>query len=130
MRHSIVSIGVETAHGLFAFPSRKTETTIRNLEFYKHENYPELEAKTDPDMFKQRSYEIACIDQLEVLVQLNPEMSFCDIYSELIRELENSYESVEIPVEVHEIVSVFMNVLYDISLLTDILGVRFDEEIY
>lgn len=117
MRHSVMSIGVETAQGLFAFPSRKTETIIKNLEFYKHWDYPELGPKTDPDIFKQRSYEIACINELELLVRLNPEMSFRDIYSELMAELEPSYESTTIPVETHEIVSVFMDVLYDISFL-------------
>lgn len=129
MRHSIASVGVETERGLFAFISGKTDLIVRNLETYKELNYPELDSKTDPDIFKQRSYEIACIDQLKSLVRLNPEMSLCDICFELMDEIGLSYESLDIPVEIHEIVSVFMDVLRDILFLTTVLDVRFDEEI-
>lgn len=127
MRHSVASLGVEAAHSLFSFSSTKVKTIVKNLEFYKQFYYPELGPKTDPDIFKKRSYEIACIDELELLVKLNPEMSFCDIYSELMAELEPSYESVDILVEIYEIVAVFMDVLYDISFLAKSW---FDIELY
>lgn len=111
MRHSVASLSVETLHGLFALESSETASLIRRLQAYKDNFLPEPKKNWDPEEFKKRSYERACIDELTLLARLNPEIPFCDICDSFIDEIEESYWSVNTPVDVFEIVSVMMDMI-------------------
>lgn len=107
MIHSLVELRGETLHGLFALESSETTKIVNYLTRYEARCLPEPKRSWEDDEFMKRVYERSCIEQLTLLVRLNPNMSFESICDEVVDELTPSYESLDTPPEVFELVSVW-----------------------
>lgn len=111
MHRSLNSLGISDLQNVMLFESCVTVDIVAKLEQYKDLYLPEPKRNWDEDEYKKRVYERAVIDELEMLARLNPEMDISDIIYEFIDELIGPFNDPNTPIEVFEIIGVFIDTM-------------------
>lgn len=105
MRHNINLLSSTELIEIMNSKNSKIDQIIKELEEYEKLYLPEPKKNWDIDEFKKRVYERAAINELEVLVRLNPDMTIRDIFEEFMYECDNGLDD-NAPIEVFEILKV------------------------
>lgn len=115
MNISLNSLNISKCRDIMLYESCVTAHYIKLLEEYKKLYLPEPKRNWDFDDYNRRVYELSCVDQVEMLIRLNPEMDPQDILCEFAAELEPAYNDFDTPDEVFEILGAFINTLEALS---------------
>ena len=100
---------------IMLFESCETQYMVSKLEEYKDLYLPEPEKNWDLDAYKKRVYERTVIDELEMLIRLNPDMDIFELIHEFMGELNPVYNDFNTPDEVFEILGTFMETMEKIE---------------
>lgn len=108
-------LGISKMRDIILFESCETRYIVDKLEQYRDLYLPEPRKNWDLDEYKKRVYERTVIDELIMLVRLNPDMDISEVIDEFANDLEPVYNDFKTPDEVFEILQIFMETLEAIS---------------